>query len=394
MRTLGLKNINRCDIFLLIWVLYYLQGIAYPMGGPVGMGLLAINLLVSAICAVKVIQMKDVPVYFRGLSLLLLLFSIYGFWFMLSPPTTGGVSGMLNKIPSYGYIKTIYLSLLPIYAFYYFSRRGYLTEAKLRLWGVIFLASSTLSYFHFQQEMLEKLTNREETTNNVGYLFLSCIPLLAIYRKKPVLQFAFLTYVMAFIVMGMKRGAIIIGALIVVYFVVQAVRLSSGRKRLLLVLLSVALIVGAVRFFLYQMATSEYMMQRVQDTMEGNSSGRDSLYSFFWKYFTQDASPLHYLFGRGANGTLEIYYNYAHNDWLEIAVNQGVLGLVIYLVYWAVFYKTWKCTTNPDVKVILAMFIITYFAKTLFSMSYADMTFVSTSVLGYALANRYSVQAA
>ena len=55
-------------------------------------------------------------------------------------------------------------------------------------------------------------------------------------------------------------------------------------------------------------------------------------------------------------------------------------------MYWCGFYKTWKGTTNAEAKTILALTIIIYFAKTLFSMSYGDMTYVSTSVLGYALA--------
>ena len=50
-------------------------------------------------------------------------------------------------------------------------------------------------------------------------------------------------------------------------------------------------------------------------------------------------------------------------------------------------FITWKNATNIDAKAIIAMAIIVYFAKTLFSMSYGDMTYVFTSVLGYALAN-------
>lgn len=134
------------------------------------------------------------------------------------------------------------------------------------------------------------------------------------------------------------------------------------------------------------MSTSDYMMSRIESTMQGNSSGRDKLYSYFWRYFTEEANALHYLIGRGANGTLEIYYNYAHNDWLEIAVNQGLLGLIIYAFYWLVFYKTWKNAINSDAKTIFVLTILILFAKSIFSMSYGAMTYVSASILGYALA--------
>lgn len=377
-------------MFLVAWVLYYLQGIVYSEGGAISITLLGMNLLISANCALKVLQWKKKPTYFKGFNMLMLLFTIYGFALIVSSPSTlyYPISG--KTMPSYNYIKSIYLSLLPIYPFYYYTKTGYLTVERLQIWGLVFLASVTLSYFQNQREVLEKLLESgykaEEITNNSGYLFLSCLPLLVLYRKKPLIQFAALAFVMAFIVMGMKRGAIIIGLVATVYFMWQAITKSKGKTRFLFITLSVGICVGAVFFFIHQMSTSDYMMSRIESTMQGNSSGRDKLYSYFWRYFTEEANALHYLIGRGANGTLEIYYNYAHNDWLEIAVNQGLLGLIIYAFYWLGFYKTWKYAINSDAKTILALLLFIFIAKTMFSMSYADMTYVSTSLLGYALA--------
>lgn len=390
MASFGIKNLNRCDFFLLIWVIYYLQGIAYPEGGIISLALLGVNLLISASCTLKVMQRRNGPIYFRGLNMLMFLFTIYGFILVLMGPSTlyYPISG--KSMPSYNYIKSIYLSMLPIYPFYYYTKRGYLTAEHLRMWGVIFLASVTLSYISMHraalEALLEKGSHADEITNNSGYLFLSCLPLLVLYRKKPLIQFTALAFVMAFIVMGMKRGAIVIGLVCAAYFMWQAIRNSTGKTRFMFIILSVGICAGAVLFFIHQMSTSNYMMKRIEDTLSGNSSGRDNLYTFFWNYFTENADFTHYLLGRGANGTLEIYYNYAHNDWLEIAVNQGLLGIIIYAFYWFCFYKTWKHAKNIDSKTILVLTALIFFAKTLFSMSYADMSYVSTSVLGYALA--------
>ncbi len=391
MISLKLQKLNRCDWFLIAWVIYYLQGIAYPAGGVLSVGLLAINLLVSAVYAIKVIQLPDKPVYFKGLNMLMALFTIYGIVYIMFSPSTVRYPIPGISVQSYNYLKSIYLSMLPIYPFYYLSRKGYLTMERLKLYGIVFLASIVLSYFRMQREalelLLEKGSSAEEVTNNSGYLFLAYIPLLVVYRTKPLKQFCILAFVMVFIVMGMKRGAIAIGAIASAYFMWQAIKNSRGKYRFLFVFLSVALCVVVVYFFFYQMSNSDYMMQRIEDTMEGNTSGRDDLYSHFWNYFVNDATPLQFLFGRGANGTLEIYKNYAHNDWLEIAVNQGIIGVLIFAVYWKNLYFTWKKSTNVDARTILAMVILIFFAKTLFSMSYTDMTYVSTSVLGYALAN-------
>lgn len=390
MVLLNPAKFNRCDWFILVWVVYYLQGILYPAAGPISLALLGLNLMVSVRCAIKVLQWGDNPRYFKGLNMLILMFTIYGFAHIMLNPSMVYYAGAGVSIQSYNYIKSIYLSLLPIYPFYYFTKKGYLTADRLRLWGVILLISVTFSYFRMQQAILQALREKgssfEESTNNMGYLFLSCIPLLVLYRKKPLIQFAALAFVMAFVVMGMKRGAIVVGAVVSVYFMWQAIKNARGKTKMAFILLSLLICVGAVYFFIYMMNNSDYMMRRIEETMEGRSSGRDDLYSFFWTYFTDKADVLHYLMGRGANGTLEIYKNYAHNDWLEIAVNQGLLGLAVYAIYWINFYRTWKSSSNVEAKTILAVLMLIYFAKTLFSMSYVDMSYVSTSVLGYALA--------
>lgn len=390
MISLNPAKLNRCDWFIIAWVLYYLQGVLYPTGGAISTGLLGINLLVSIYCAIQVWQMPNHPPYIKGLNILVLMFSIYGFALILLNPSTiyYSISGL--SMASYNYIKSIYLSILPIYAFYYFTLKGYLTADRLRWWAVVFCISCVLSYYNYMQQAMERLmeigSSAEEITNNAGYLFLSLIPIWVLFRNKPFLQYAGLAFCMAFILMGMKRGAILIGGVVVLYLIWQIIRNTKGKQRVIVILLTAVLAVAGVYFVIDVMTSSDYFIQRLEATKEGDSSGRDSLFSFFWTYFTEKAGFLHYLFGRGANGTLEIYDNYAHNDWLEIAVNQGLLGITVYAVYWKQFYSTWRQSTNIDAKTIIAIIGIIYFAKTLFSMSYGDMTYVCTSVLGYALA--------
>lgn len=383
-------KLNRCDWYILFWVIYYLQGILYSEGGSISLALLALLLAISMKYAMKVMACRSNPVYFKGLNLLIVMFTFYGFFYILVNPSTVRYSISGISLPSYNYIKGIYLSLLPIYPFYYYSKKGYLTEYRLQKWGLVFLISVLLSYFNIQQEALQKLlekgSSKEEITNNAGYLFLSCIPLLVVYRSKPILQFFGLAFVLMFIVLGMKRGAIAIGTLLSLYFIFQAVKNSTGKSRFIIISLSIAICFVAIWFFLYQMDHSDYMMKRIQDTMEGNSSSRDTIYSFFWTYFIENASVIHYLIGCGANGTLEMYGVFAHNDWLEIAVNQGMLGVIIYAIYWFCFYRTWTRASNVEARTIIALSLIIYFAKTLFSMSYNDMSYVATCTLGFALA--------
>lgn len=388
MFSIDIRQLNRCDAFLSLWVVYYLQGILYPEGGIISIGILAINLLVSIYYAVKVIDMPDKPIYIRGLTWLVIMFSIYGFWLILTNGSMIHYQSGVSKT-SYEYIKAIYISLLPIYPFYHFTVEGYLTEERMKRWIFIFFISCTLSFYKKRQEVLQQFLelgiSRDEITNNSGYLFLSLFPSMLLLRRTPFLMLSGVIYICAFMIMGMKRGAILIGVFVVAYFIYETLRYTSSDEKWKVYIIVLAAIVCIVILAIHQMHTSDYAIQRIEETKEGRSSGRDEIYSFFWDYFVHKADIIHYLFGRGAYGTLEINRDMAHNDWLEIAINQGVLGIAIFGFYWRNFYRTWKECVNPIARQIIFLVLFIFFMRTFFSQSYDAMSFVVTSALGYAL---------
>ena len=109
------------------------------------------------------------------------------------------------------------------------------------------------------------------------------------------------------------------------------------------------------------------------DILDGDTSGRDSLYDDFWEYFLYRATPLQQLLGGRANYTLTVSNNYAHNDWIEILVNQGILGIFVFFMYWKSFFRTaFRTNLDKTCSIVIKMIFIGYFAKTMFSMSYTD----------------------
>ena len=192
---------------------------------------------------------------------------------------------------------------------------------------------------------------------------------------------------MVFILLGMKRGAIIIGVVCLICFLWNNIKNANKSKKKGLLFLSLVMCFVGYLVVKYQMNESLYFNQRVEQTLEGNSSGRDELYRVFWNYFIDKATPLQFAFGSGADATLKVASYYAHNDWLEIAVNQGILGLIIYLLYLMLFAR--ECLLkfyNNQTKLALQISFIICFMKTLFSMSYNDMPISAAFVLGYCLA--------
>lgn len=381
------QSFNRCDLFLLGWVVYYLQGILYAEGGTLSIALLGILLLISLLYCIRTIQLNDLPVYFKGLNVLLLMFTVYGAIHIIMNPGEIHYKESDLILSSYEYLKTIWLSLLPIYPFYYFSRKGYFNEQKLNRWFFVFVLSCTLTFFRNQRDAL-LLGGLEQATNNSGYLMLSLLPGLVLFQRKNVIQFLLLAYILAFIFIGMKRGAIFIACICLPILLWRSFKLATKRQRFIFFTLAAILVYFGVTFVRYQMQTNEYIMLRILETEAGNSSGRDSLYGFFINYFFNQNSFFSFLFGNGADTTLNIYENYAHNDWLEIAINQGLAGVVIYLYYWILFFRTWRYSNKGYLRLGLSVLMVVFFMKTFFSMSYASMTYISTCMLGFFLAHR------
>ena len=137
---------------------------------------------------------------------------------------------------------------------------------------------------------------------------------------------------------------------------------------------------------MYLFNESAYFQLRVEKTLEGGSSGRDDMYTKALKYFlNSDVVP--FFLGNGANKTYLILGNRAHNDWLELAINQGMVGVLVYLVYWLIiFYYVIKARRYKEVFPVVALFAFIYFTKSMISMSYDAYELYSCIAIAWSVA--------
>lgn len=384
------KKPNRCDLYLASWSLYYLQGTLYPESSSLSRILFLMNMLVAIYYVIYVnLHYKKKP-FLKGLNILLVLFTIYGIILYVTRGTSFIVHGEI--LDSNLYLKAIYLSLFPVYPFYYFSLKGYLTSDKIRGWTMVFFIVTTCSFFYEQKKRIMQLAelgfDTDNVTNNTSYMFLSLIPFLVLYRKKILFQYFGLAYCLYYIMIGMKRGAILIAVICLMFFLYDNFKNSSYRKKFALFLLTGCLMVLGGMFISDTMMQNDYFQTRLTSTLEGNSSGRDEIYSHIWMVF-ENSNMFHFLFGYGAQGSFIMTAKFAHSDWLELLINQGLLGFIIYINYWKNYYISWRSAKNIEVKNILGLLLLIFLFKSIFSMSYASYTYYTNCLLGYCLANLY-----
>ena len=371
--------------YFLLWCLYYLQG-TFGISETMSQALLGIVLIMSAFHFFRA-HLMGMSKQLRWLDILVIMFIIYGIVGIISGNVIN-VGGMTNVV----YIKNIVISFLPIYSFYYYTQKGDVYSSRLFAWTIALLVVYILSFINHRIEgnnnlMLAALNNIDEGTNNAGYLVVSLIPLLIYLNKHSIIQYSVLALIMLFTISSMKRGAIIVGAFMMIVLILSSIKKSkTGHNVVILILLVVVVFVG-VRYIEYILTTSDFFNLRLQMTLEGDTSTRDDIYSFFFHYFLNQTSIISFLVGSGANATAQISGLFAHNDWLEIAIDQGILGVCVYLAYWISLIKSWR-TTSFDKSVFLSfgLTLLYMFFRTLVSMSFLMIPLSCTIVLGYGLA--------
>ncbi len=284
------------------------------------------------------------------------------------------------------YLKMLFISLGPIYAFYSFTKQGVLTEQRMSTWFVIFIVVAICDYYNTMQQGLLKMET-EETTNNASYSFVGLVPFIFLLRKNILRQILALAILYYFIISGLKRGAILIGAILLLWVIYELLKSVSKIKRLGFMLLTIIFLYVGYKFIVNFYENSDYFQHRIEQTMEGSSSGRDNIFSTLLNDYCNNYNIIQLLFGKGAYHTENIIGLKAHNDWLELLIDCGFIGIFLYLIYWISFViELKKNRSNHLVYAMMGACFLFTLARTFFSMSFTNMPFYTCMILGYCFA--------
>lgn len=372
------RKINQCDIYVGLWCIYMLQDVLYP-AGIINQLLQLIMLVWSMIAVFKhLAQSTGHSSILKATFVLIAMYVIYGtLHIMFDDPII--IQGQ------HVYLQTALNSLAPIFLFYYFTKNGLLTSDRIRIYLPILIITCILLYYKKESSML-LATNKEEITNNAGYYFIPLIPILFFYSQKPILQYLYMGIIILYLFMGMKRGAIFIGIISLFFLLYANLKDSSRKIKILISVLSITIVAGISKLIHYMMSNSAYFNARIEQTMEGEASGRDIIYANLWNALLYESSPFYFYFGRGADSTLRVAGAFAHQDWLETFCNNGLIGVIILFFFFFTLAKhVWKSKQYfPRMMFYsFATLFIIIFCKTLFSMSIQELDLAESMLIGF-----------
>jgi len=120
-------------------------------------------------------------------------------------------------------------------------------------------------------------------------------------------------------------------------------------------------------------------------------SGRNIIYAKILKGWWESDNYWNVVFGYGFAASKDFAGTFAHNDWLELLSNFGILGVLLYAI---IFYTTGKQVFNrhwlQDKRLLMLVVVMSWFTVTLFSMGYTDQknAFLRTIFIAYLVGNK------
>ncbi|WP_418637609.1 O-antigen ligase family protein [Winogradskyella sp.] len=366
-------------VLLLLYLLYFSQGIVYGQSSIISQLALLCILIICCVSLVKSFLLVRKHNYFYKIWTSFLFLNILGFIL------TSSFSNVIN----FGMFKGVLVTSLSFYPFYYVSLKMIQIKQYLTVFLFLMLPLSIAHYYTNQISIFaDRITDNTNVVNNAAYLFVSLIPFLFFIKRK-IISYILLAIISFFIIGAAKRGALIagiLGVLVYLYYLLkeQSIENKLKRIRIYLVLLIGLIIVG---YFAYnQFLENEFLKNRLEEMVEGNTSNRTENYTLIWEGWLSAESFVHLIFGFGFAASREMTGGlFAHNDWMEALSNFGLLGFTLYLFLFINLIKNIKkntCTLEERMQLIAITLI--WFFMTLVSMFYTSLnSFLMVMLLGY-----------
>ena len=358
------------NILLVIITLYFLQGWLFDHGSLVSQGIVALWLIIDIVYLLKYLRLRLLEPVGR---IFLVFWALQTITWLFTPLLTENSIYRISWAGTYSIYKNISIVFLTYFPFFIFSYKNVVDEKRLKTLSLLSLLCLIGAFFiTLNESIFEKGTT--EITNNGAYYLVVIIPLLGIFFEDFV---AFLLYggLAILILTGAKRGAILCGfaeLLLFFYYYFKKSRQNKVSLKFIWVFVAVFLLSYiALRVF----NGSDYLQSRFDQTRVGDSSLRDEIYSLaILKYGEQGFFTR--LFGNGMSSTLLIIDGYAHQDWLELLINNGIIGVFIYaMVFVTLFIYYFKNRKHLSL-MLRYMFLsaaLGWLLRSLYSMGYVSI---------------------
>lgn len=360
--------------------IYFTQGWLFESGGIISQGMILVWLLINVY---YVYRYFSYDVHNKYGNALLLFIALMAFYWLLSDKTVHFLHFNYN---TYGDLKNASVVCLSYFPFYTLSKNNIITPKYIKLFFVFSLVCAVAAFSLKNSLMIESFGSA--TTNNTAYYFVVLIPFLGVFGGKKQF-FLWFGVCLVFLLLCAKRGALICAVLsfAIYYYLYLFKKGRVGIWQKIEMVLALCLVIYLV-VWMYE--GSELLQNRLIDTKDKNYSNRDVIYEQIWACY-KNGSIFRMAFGYGLSQTAALIESFAHNDWLELILDMGLLGVIFYARIFISSKSLYSQSISKSQNMIKFMYlsaVICWLTRTFFSMGYlAPETCFFTMAMGVAHGN-------
>lgn len=376
-----MKKSQTCTLVVAIglFLVYYLQGVLYPEGSLVSQISILLFLLIGLVYYGKTALYIHKPAF---ITVWLIFYFVQAVTFLFSPKEVYGIIyEAIGKVNTMEQFKGISAFMLSFCIGYVIARKsGKLNDRYIIALGLIFWALALGRYF-FMLNRLQMYLGVDGVTNNSGYFIVGVFPFLPFLLKRSrFLALVVLVLSILLIMFASKRGAIV--CMVAALFFSVLFYLKENKASMKAILLAVVLFLGAGYLIYYAYESNEWLLSRIEFMQNEGIGGRGVAYPVLLGHWYNDTNFWTLMFGNGMAQTVTVWGNFAHNDWLELLICNGVVGVVLYLmIFVGLFRFIYRSSLSSWVRLSAYLCMLIWFLQSLFSMGFTSMSNVEYILL-------------
>lgn len=322
-------------IEIVLFFLYVYEKIMMFPDGPLQFDPLFLNLAVTGILFISILYFSLTKIKFNVIPIIFIIGFFLGYIWIVSI-VLGGFQTNL------GYIEGI----IPFIIFIFALKSATQFKNDYLLYSILLIFILLTIYFLTNYQL--NLINDVISQNNGSYTILLFLPfILSVPNRKIKVIFCIVTFFV--MILSLKRGGLIayILSLSIYYFIYKKLSLKKIIKFSIIVI-----ILNIIIFCLLKIGDNQYigpLIERFEGIEEDGGSGRTHIYSQVWNAIYEE-SLFFTILGHGWCKVQEIpnIKLSAHNDFLEIIYDFGLISLIIYLILLLYIIKFIRFLINKD----------------------------------------------
>lgn len=350
---------------IVILLFFYFSQSAFSAGGALAQSALVILLLLGLHSWLSVLFISRRPTYFKVMSCFLILLALI--WVVSDKEVRSPDLGIVSTSVL---LKNSLMVCLMLFAGFRLSMAKAIPERQECAVCLIVMTTSVIQYIIVGA--MDDGQPADRFTNNGAYCLVSALPFVATLLKKRrgLALFCFLV-IMAGVIASGKRGAVVCltVALGYYFFAYPDNSASKWERRFTAATLALLILLSII----LEATQNPYLRDRIFRTWYGYSSGRDFIYARCLHVWIDSSDEITMLFGRGMSQTINVADNYAHSDWLELLIDSGLPGVVIYALFF-ISYLRFIRKIGPriggNLRFVMNLIMLLLFIESLFSMGF------------------------